>query len=620
MMRHKIAMISAFAIGLTLVLSALGVNNTASASDYLSPVALVANESGKTLYIAQATASEIAVFDIAKSEIVKVIKLPANPSGLVLSSDQKLLYITANLPEGKVMVLDLASDKISNMIEVGHSPLSPVISLDGKTLYVCNKFNNSVGVIDLKAKKQVSTIKVDREPSAMAISPDGKTLIVANELPSGPTDGDYAASVISVIDTASKKVISIPMPNGSIDLRGTCISPDGKYAYVTHVLARYQLPTTQLERGWMNTNAMTIVDVNEKKAINTVLLDDVDLGAANPWGISCTSDGKSICIAISGTHELIVVDRVGLHKKLAKEVTSPKVSDPTNSYADVPNDLAFLVGLKKRFELKGNGPRGLMVISNRAYLGEYFSDSLAIVDLSDNANNSSAKSVKLSKNPKEMTVVRKGEMFFNDASLCFQKWQSCSTCHPSDARSDALNWDLLNDGIGNPKQSRKLLLSHKTPPVMMTGIRASAEIAVRAGIRFIQFAVRPEEDAVAIDEYLKSLKPIPSPHLVNGKPTASAIRGKKVFKKASCDMCHSGPYFTDMQKYDVGTGKGREKGIGLDTPSLTESWRSSPYLHDGRAGTMKDVFKKFNKGDKHGMTSQLSDKELDDLVAYLLSL
>ena len=27
---------------------------------------------------------------------------------------------------------------------------------------------------------------------------------------------------------------------------------------------------------------------------------------------------------------------------------------------------------------------------------------------------------------------------------------SCATCHP-DGRSDGLNWDLLNDGIGNPK-------------------------------------------------------------------------------------------------------------------------------------------------------------------------
>ena len=37
----------------------------------------------------------------------------------------------------------------------------------------------------------------------------------------------------------------------------------------------------------------------------------------------------------------------------------------------------------------------------------------------------------------EMTEVRKGEQYFNDATLCFQKWQSCASCHP-DARADGL--------------------------------------------------------------------------------------------------------------------------------------------------------------------------------------
>ena len=45
---------------------------------------------------------------------------------------------------------------------------------------------------------------------------------------------------------------------------------------------------------------------------------------------------------------------------------------------------------------------------------------------------------------------------------------------------DGLNWDLLNDGIGNPKSTKTLLYSHATPPAMISGIRADAETAVRA--------------------------------------------------------------------------------------------------------------------------------------------
>ena len=36
------------------------------------------------------------------------------------------------------------------------------------------------------------------------------------------------------------------------------VSPDGRHAVVVHQLSRFHLPTTQLERGWVNTSAVTI--------------------------------------------------------------------------------------------------------------------------------------------------------------------------------------------------------------------------------------------------------------------------------------------------------------------------------------------------------------------------
>ena len=70
------------------------------------------------------------------------------------------------------------------------------------------------------------------------------------------------------------------------------------------ILAHYQLPTTQLERGWMNANAVTVIDAAKPETIATVLLDDVELGAANPWAAACTADGKYLCVTHAGTQEL----------------------------------------------------------------------------------------------------------------------------------------------------------------------------------------------------------------------------------------------------------------------------------------------------------------------------
>jgi cytochrome c peroxidase len=183
-----------------------------------------------------------------------------------------------------------------------------------------------------------------------------------------------------------------------------------------------------------------------------------------------------------------------------------------------------------------------------------------------------------------------------------------------------LNWDLLNDGLGNPKNTKSMLLSHRTPPAMALGVRDSAEVAVRAGIRHIQFAVRPESDAVAIDKYLKTLKPIPSPYLRRGKLSASAKRGEKIFEKANCASCHPAPLYTNMEKYNIGTGRDREKDELFDTPTLVEVWQTAPYLHDGRAATLKDVLKKYNSEDKHGHTSDLTDDQIKDLANFVLSL
>jgi cytochrome c peroxidase len=216
-------------------------------------------------------------------------------------------------------------------------------------------------------------------------------------------------------------------------------------------------------------------------------------------------------------------------------------------------------------------------------------------------------------------MKRKGELNFNDAHICFQQWQSCASCHP-DSRADGLNWDLLNDGIGNPKNTKSMLLAHRTPPSMSLGVREGAEAAVRSGLKFILFAVRPEEDAQAIDEYLKSLTPTSSPFLVNGKLSPAAKRGEKVFRTAGCITCHPPPLFTNLQEYDLGLAKGMDAGKPFDTPTLIECWRTAPYLFDGRAYTMKEVLTTCNPQDKHGVTSKLTPTELDDLIAYILSL
>jgi len=112
-----------------------------------------------------------------------------------------------------------------------------------------------------------------------------------------------------------------------------------------------------------------------------------------------------------------------------------------------------------------------------------------------------------------------------------------------------------------------------------------------------------------MDEWIKSLKPAPSPHLVNGRVSDAARRGEKLFKspETGCVNCHEPGLFTDLHSYNVGTQNPFDKeDQEFDTPTLRELWRTAPYLHDGSAATIRDVLTTRNLEDEHGKTSQLT--------------
>ncbi|MCF0233548.1 MAG: c-type cytochrome, partial [Thermoguttaceae bacterium] len=442
-------------------------------------------------------------------------------------------------------------------------------------------------------------------------------------------DGANVAAEVTSVDTETGDVKNIRLPNGSSSMHHICLSPDGKYVYTTAILARYQLPTTQVERGWMNTNGFSIIDAEKREFVNTVLLDDVDSGAANPWPIAVTPDNKTICVGLAGTHELCIVDAVATHEKLAglpKDAEDAKEKGLSNvTTADqVPQLLAFLVGLKSRVKLasrtlKCRAPRSIAIIGDQVYLGMYFSDLIMVVDLK--ARRPKAKKfVELGPFP-ELDSARRGEAAWNDATLCFQNWQSCSSCHP-DGRSDALNWDLLNDGMGNPKNAKAMIYSIAVPPAMWHAVRVNAEKAIRTGFQYILFASAPEETYIDIENYIKAMKPVPSPHLVNGELSEQAKRGKAVFEneKYACTQCHTGEYFTDQKMHDVGSRADYDHQADFDTPTLKGIWRTPPYLHDGRYVHLKEVFADGFHGDVKGDVADMTEEELDDLVEYLLSL
>ena len=540
--------------------------------------------------------NRISLFSPDGKKQLRSLPVDEPPTGILLDGDKAYVTTTANT--GHLQILSLSSGNKEASIVTGSGACSPIYGPDKKYIYVCNQFQNTVSEVDPGNRKVVRTVSVLREPKSAIFSKDGRYMFVTNFLPAQRADMDYVAACVSVIEMDNfTKVKDIRLANGSNALRGICITPDGKYIYVSHNLGRFTVPTSQLQQGWMNTSAFSVIDVARQEFLGAVVVDQPEQGAAGIWSIGCND--KFLFISHSGTHEISVIDHQAMLDKF--------LNYPDKAMLDY--DLRFLYGLRKFVPLKGNGPRKMIMDGDRLLVPTYFADILNIVDI----NTHEVTSVNL--NPdREESAENKGERFFNDASHCFQQWQSCNGCHPGDARTDGMNWDLMNDGVGNSKNCKSLLFSHPTPPSMISGIRETAEWAVRAGFKFIQFFDITEEDAVCVDAYLKSLQPVPSPYLVNGELSDLAKEGRKVFEKLKCTECHSGPYYTDLKMHRIGEDIEFEKG--WDTPTLREVWRTAPYLFDGRAATMEDVFKVH----KHGIEKKVSQKEIKALTEYVNSL
>jgi YVTN family beta-propeller protein len=582
---------------------------TAAHPKYLSPIAMVVSPDSQHLYIAEKTAKQIAVVDCKAKTVSNTIKLPNEVTGIAVAPDGAKLYATCSSefwPAGMVCEVDVSGGKVLRRFAAGHSARAPVMSPDGKTLYVCNLFNNDISVIDIASGKETARIPVLREPYSAGITPDGSVLVVANSLPvEKATDTQKITCKVSLVSTATRQVTAtIPLPIGSHSAFGLSISPDGNYAFITHLVAMFTLPALHIENGWIHTNNFGIIDIKAGKLLNDFSLDMPLVGSANPWGIAFTNDSKILCIAHSGSNELSVIDYQQM-MELAK-----------SSDTSFAHDLRVLYSLRQKVPVKGKAPRAIAIIGNSAYTAGYFEDTLEIFNLSLDATTTAGT---FSLGPAiPLTPERKGEFHFFDASICQEKWQSCQSCHPL-TRPDALNW-TLNSSVSAPKNVKSMLYSWWTPPTSWAGKRPRAggpDGSIRMGISAELFIQPTEEVAVPMDTFFMNMKPVPSPFLIKGGLNAAAIRGKTIFSKIGCSDCHPAPLYTDNSYHNAGVVDPFDANTQWDTPSLIEAWRTSPYGHLGSYDFISEIIKLR----AHSIsTTKLSQEELNDLIEFVSSL
>ena len=631
----------------------------------LSPCDILVDRDGESVYTLESGAPGLRRFSEKGDSADEVLPLPVAPVRMAFTPNEARIAVVGGVGEGKLLLIRVKDDagapvplKIEKVFDAGHSPAAAAALLrDGRLIfYVADRFAGLIRELDGETGEVLRTFDAGREPVALKITPDQKTLAAANLLPEQRADTAFITSRVRLIDLESGEITPIDLYNGTACLYDLDISPDGRFAAVTGTNANYHTVTSQVIDGWIVHNIVSIIDIPGRKFVEMVYLDDTYRGAPNPWGISWDREGKYIAVALAGSGEVLYLSTESL-----MEIIRARLGEgPAAGSAKSADPLRYRVSLGLR------GTRRLAARGETVWVCGYFDDAVGKVTLSaappfgepyldphavpeppdlDRAEGTAAKDGtrsggwvplpgfsprpgvefprafrRLGPKPADSTV-RRGDYLFSDALYCQEHWQSCVTCHP-DGRADALSWDLENDGVGNPKNTKSLLYAHETPPSMITGVRADAETAVRAGVVHILFSSLPEEDCCAVDEYLKSLRPVPSPHLRDGGLSPAARRGRVLFEssRTRCASCHPEPLFTDLSMHATGSQDFKEPRTRFDTPTLIEVWRTAPYLSTGHWLTVREMLTEGKHANRDGRLDALSPEELDDLTEYILSL
>jgi cytochrome c peroxidase len=259
--------------------------------------------------------------------------------------------------------------------------------------------------------------------------------------------------------------------------------------------------------------------------------------------------------------------------------------------------------------------------------------------LADPRNPTLVTTVRGCEEPWDAERIQGAKLFHDtrDTRMTANRWMSCAVCHLEGGRvSDGLVWDLTgadaHSKIGNTMDLVNTPAA--SPPFFHRGASDSVG-ALEQFVRSLQQGTGflPDSDATkdispewqSMLSYMNSMHARPSPHMDGDRPRpeiqAAAERGRQLFSDPviGCVHCHGGPAMTvagrkgQLCVFDVGTG------AMIKTPSLLNLWDTAPYLHDGRAATLRDVLVKHNPQDRHGRTSHLNIEQLHDLETFLLA-
>lgn len=551
---------------------------------------------GETLVTVNSDSATVTLIDLTSGEMTEVI-VGDDPRTVVITPDGVYALVTLR-GDNALAVVDIAQGQMVARHPAGHMPYGVVTN--GETAYVSAFGSDQIVVIDLRDGDITHRLDVPDAPAGLALA--GDSLLVTH----------FYTGHVTLIRThpAPEVVGTFEAERDGVISQVIVVAPDGQWAYIPQMRTGLALISLQYMQDWFP--VISVLDVptmtgNRDARITVSMVGDY---AANmPFDAAFTEDGSLLYTVLAGNDVVVGVD---IHRSVI--------------VARIP---------------VGANPRGIVIDGQTAYVLNALDGTVSVIDL---ATNVIIRTLTVTQIPLDPQILR-GKILFHSAASprLSDDAISCATCH-FDGGADARTWINFRSG---PRNTPALGGLADTPPYNWAGDMDELHDTIEDQIRHVMLgrglidgpfdAVTRTVDAGRSDDldalvaYVATFEPWPSPYPNgdgmngdgmngDGTLTESAQRGMALFMSGSPNCsCHAPPLYTDLLQHNIpDAGFSLEVFEHFDTPTLRGVWATAPYLHDGVAQTLEELLTRTDPA--HSIAGQLTEQQLRDLIAFLLSL
>ncbi len=609
------------------------------------PEQLVVDSKG-TVFVTSRDAGTVSriPWGAAKADVTWNVGL--EPWGLALSADEKMLYVSL-AGEDAIVALDPAGGEeklraatVGRPKAIGISPTGTVYAVhgDGKISAAAPssfmqkpyKLNTKAPQVDLRVANPVPAcqdlvtkkVRVANRAQCMTFEPETGSLIVPHVLVASGSAQDVLSSVgIKPPEAPQQFVVKCSGGYGSTCSKVPVPPPPGDPPCVGTPVRPYELAISKVATNntLMPTASMggSVLDV----ASGRNFLARFD----QPMDVVYSPTASLIFVAAKGTNNIAVFNGAA-PDPMAWPIADIKVGDGPKALAIAGNGKLLYVLNAHAFTVSEVDLTPLVALAEKAVAVD--TDPAKLPKVAPMLLKA-GKTAPFGKDPlsPEAQLGRKVFHYASNSRLSASNRFACATCH-IDGTEDKQVWFVSEGPRQTPALAERLV---DTAPFNWLGTKYTLHDNISATTgRMGGSGLLPGEMEGLVKFLVEGLKAPPNPNIKPEGLTPQQLAGKKLFEDpaTACTKCHVPGSFTDGAQHDVGTvttvetqvltANGKPTKVLYNTPSLRGLWYSGPYLHDGSAATLKQALQKTST--TMGKTNHLSDAQLDDLVAYLLTL